>query len=47
MIDLIAANHTGRELTLMRSGKKPLAMFYAEISALPDENLIPELAFSP
>lgn len=47
MIDLIAANHTGRELTLMRSGKKPLAMFYAEISELPDENLIPELAFSP
>ena len=46
MVDLIAANHTGRELALMRSGKKPLAMFYAEIAELPNEVLIPELAFA-
>ena len=47
MVDLIAANHTGRELALMRSGKKPLAMFYAEIAELPNEVLIPEQAFAP
>ena len=47
MVDLIAANHTGRELTLMLSGKKPLAMFYAEIAELPNEVLIPEQAFAP
>jgi hypothetical protein len=47
MVDLISANHTGRELALMLSGKKPLAMFYAEISELPDESLIPEAAFAP
>lgn len=47
MTDLIAANHTGRELALMCSGRKPLAMFYAEVSELPDERLIPELAFAP
>lgn len=47
MVDLIAANHTGRELALMLAGKKPLAMFYAEISELPDESLIPDGAFAP
>ena len=47
MVDLISANHTGRELALMLSGKKPLAMFYAEISELPDESLIPDGAFAP
>jgi hypothetical protein len=29
----------------MLEGKKPLAMFYAEISELPNEDLIPEEAF--
>jgi len=47
MIDLIAANHTGRELDLMLEGTKPLSMFYGEISELPDEEIIPELKFSP
>ncbi len=45
MIDLAAANHSGRELSLMLSGSKPLAMFYAELSELPDEDFIPEEAF--
>lgn len=40
-------NHTGRELELMLEGKKPLAMFYAEVGELPDEELIPEDAFAP
>lgn len=47
MIDLSAANHTGRELSLMLDGAKPLAMFYAEVSELPDEEFIPEQAFGP
>ncbi len=47
MLDLIAANHTGRELALMLDGKKPLAMFYAEVAELPNEVLIPEQAFAP
>jgi hypothetical protein len=47
VIDLKASNHTGRELALMLAGKKPLAMFYAEVSELPWEELIPEEAFSP
>jgi hypothetical protein len=47
MTDLEASNHTGRELELMLAGKKPLAMFYAEVSELPWEELIPEEAFSP
>jgi len=47
VIDLIAANHTNRELELMRAGKKPLAMFYAESSELPREDLIPEQKFAP
>jgi hypothetical protein len=46
-IDLAAANHTGRELELMLAGKKPLAMFYAEIGELPHEELIPEEQFAP
>jgi hypothetical protein len=47
VLDLTAANHTGRELELMVAGKKPLAMFYAEVGELPDEELIPENRFSP
>ena len=47
MIDLAAANHTGRELELMLAGKKPLAMFYGEIGELPHEELIPEEQFAP
>ena len=47
MIDLAAANHTGRELGLMLRGRKPFAMFYAEVSELPDERFIPEAAFEP
>ena len=46
MIDPAAANHTGRELELMLAGKKPLAMFYAEIGELPDDELIPEERFA-
>lgn len=47
MIDLSAANHTDRELELMLDGKKPLAMFYEDLSFLPDEELIPENKFAP
>lgn len=47
MIDLQAANHTNRELELMLEGKKPLAMFYDEISCLPHEEIIPEAKFEP
>ncbi len=47
MIDLIAANHTDRELELMLEGRKPLAMFYEELSCLPDEEIIPENMFAP
>ncbi|MBK9309035.1 MAG: hypothetical protein IPM58_18520 [Nitrospira sp.] len=47
MIDLVAANHTNRELELMLEGRKPLAMFYAELAELPDEELIPEERFAP
>ena len=47
MVDLTAASHTGRELSLMLRGEKPLAMFYAEVSELPEEDLIPEDAFGP
>jgi hypothetical protein len=46
VIDLAAANHTGRELELMLAGKKPLAMFYAEVGELPHEELIPEEQFA-
>jgi hypothetical protein len=45
MTDSCAANHTGRELGFMLEGKKPLAMFYAEVGELPNEELIPEEAF--
>jgi hypothetical protein len=31
----------------MLEGKKPLAMFYAEVSELPNEELIPEEDFAP
>ena len=31
----------------MLEGKKPLAMFYAEISELPHEELVPESRFKP
>ena len=47
MLDLSAKNHTGRELELMVAEKKPLAMFYAEVGELPDEQLIPEARFAP
>jgi hypothetical protein len=40
-------NHTGRELELMLAGQKPLAMFYAFVSELPWEELIPDEAFAP
>lgn len=46
MIDLQAANHTNRELELMLAGRKPLAMFYDEISCLPHEEIIPESRFA-
>jgi hypothetical protein len=47
VIDLEKSNHTGRELQLMLSGRKPLAVFYAELSELPDDRLIPETEFAP
>lgn len=47
MIDLEAANHTNRELELMLAGTKPLAIFYDEISVLPNEEVIPEERFRP
>lgn len=46
MINLNAANHTNRELELMLAGKKPLAMFYDEMSVLPHEGIIPEEKFA-
>lgn len=39
-------SHTGRELELMRVGRKPMAMFYAATIELPNEALIPEEEFS-
>jgi hypothetical protein len=45
MIDLIAVNHTNRELELMLAGAKPLAVFSDVIDALPNEQIIPEAAF--
>jgi len=47
MIDLGEVNHANRELELMLSGRKPLAMFYEELSLLPDEEFIPEEKFAP
>jgi hypothetical protein len=47
MADVAKVNHTGRELELMLAGKKPLAMFYDEVSHLPNEEIIPEAAFAP
>lgn len=47
MIDIIAANHTGRELEMMLAGTKPLSMFYEDIGFLPNEEIIPEEAFRP
>jgi len=47
MINLVAANHTNRELELMLEGKKPLSIFCEELSLLPDEEFIPENKFSP
>jgi hypothetical protein len=46
VIDLEAVNHANRELELMLVGRKPLAVFSEELSFLPDEELIPEEAFS-
>jgi hypothetical protein len=37
--------HTGRELEMMLSGLKPLAMFYGGVD--PDERIVPEKQFSP
>ena len=47
MIDLAAVNHTNRELELMLAGRKPLAIFFEEMSLLPDEEIIPEKRFLP
>lgn len=47
MTDLSAANHTNRELELMLAGRKPLAMFYDEVSFLPHDEIIPESKFAP
>ena len=47
MTNLAESSHNDRELELMLKGSKPLSMFYAEISELPDEALIPEDSFKP
>ena len=47
MIDLKEVSHNDRELELMLQKQKPLAMFYAEASELPNEELIPESKFEP
>jgi hypothetical protein len=47
MIDLAAASHTNRELELMLDRRKPLAVFYDEISCLPNDEIIPEERFRP
>jgi hypothetical protein len=47
MIDLLAANHTNRELELMLAGKKPLAVFWDEESFYPNDEIFPETHFSP
>jgi hypothetical protein len=47
MIDLAAASHTNRELELMLDRRKPLAVFYDEISCLPHDEIIPEERFRP
>ena len=47
MIDVKKSNHTNRELELMLSGKKPLAIFSDEISVYPDEMIFPESMFQP
>ncbi len=39
--------HTNRELALMLSGKKPLAVFSEAYPSYPDLELIPEAAFEP
>ena len=39
--------HTGRELELMLVRKKPLACFSDALICLPDEEIIPEISFSP
>ncbi|MEM9602886.1 MAG: hypothetical protein AAGA11_08485 [Pseudomonadota bacterium] len=39
--------HNGRELELMLSGSKPLALFGDALCCLPDECIVPEVAFAP
>jgi len=39
--------HTGRELELMLEGIKPLSVFSDSTDVLPDEAIIPEIAFLP
>jgi len=39
--------HTGRELELMLAAKKPLACFSEAERCLPNEDIIPEVSFSP
>ena len=45
--DLPYAIHTGRELELMLTGAKPLAVFYESYPEEPCEEIIPENAFKP
>jgi hypothetical protein len=47
MVHVAKGNHTGRELELMLAGKKPMAMFYDEVSHLPNEAIVPDVAFAP
>lgn len=47
MIEVNYEIHTNQELELMLEGKKPLAMFYDDISCLPEEDIIPEKRFAP
>jgi hypothetical protein len=47
VVNLPSHIHTGRELELMLAGRKPLAMFYAFVHELPNEEFIPEEKFAP
>ena len=38
-------SHVGRDFDLMLAGEKPLAMFYGDADAEPDERIIPEERF--
>jgi hypothetical protein len=47
LLDLSAAQHSGRELELMLAGRKPLALFYDDAEQPADDTIIPERRFDP